>query len=353
MHTLILDSAAVRLIIHNVGLNTLMDELINRLRAEVADFDAKRYSIPARDGFDYEQPYAGLLEWMPLRNEQQITIKTVGYHPSNPRIHGCATILSNVCCYDSSSGHLMAIMDGTFLTALRTGAASAVASGVLAKPTSATLGIVGCGAQAVSQIHAISRTFPLESVLAYDVNEDAQSSLQERCGGFLDDPNIVQLATLDELTAAADILCTCTSVETGSGPVLPTTASVQRHLHINAVGSDFPGKTEIPHELLKRAIVCPDFRDQAIREGECQQLEVDEIGPNLSDVVSGSANDCDYSDRLTVFDSTGWAIEDHIAANMLIGYARKLNVGTEIQVETSSNDPRDPYAFAQMAVRSV
>ena len=353
MHTLTLDSEAIRLIIQNVGLNPLMDELINRLRTELTDFDAEQFSIPTRDGFDYEQPYSGLLEWMPLQTEQQITIKTVGYHPSNPSVHGCSTILSNVCCYDTYSGHLKAIMDGTFLTALRTGAASAVASSALAKPSSATLGIVGCGAQAVSQIHAISRIFSLERVLAYDVNEDAQSSLRDRCAGFLDDPGIVQGAALDEVTSAADILCTCTSVEIGNGPVLSTTSSIQRHLHINAVGSDFPGKTELPRELLKRAVVCPDFRDQAIREGECQQLEVDDIGPNLSDVVSKSATDCDHANRLTVFDSTGWGIEDHITANMLIEYARKLNVGAEIQLETNSSDPRDPYAFAQMALRTV
>lgn len=353
MRTLVLDSSVVRQIIQQVGFDPLMDELIERINATLNDFDADQFSIPARDGFDYDQPHTGLVEWMPLHHSNQITIKTVGYHPSNPIIHGCSTILSNVCCYDSSSGHLMAIMDGNFLTALRTGAASAVASRVLAKPTSTTLGIVGCGAQAVTQIHALTRTFPLETVLAYDTNSEAMGSLQERCSGFLDDPSLVRISTLEELTEAADIICTCTSVEIGCGPVLPNSATIQPHLHINAVGSDFPGKTEVPPGFLQQALVCPDFREQAIREGECQQLEVGEIGPNFSDIVSQPNAYRQYQNKLTVFDSTGWAIEDHITANMLIEYARKLNLGTPIQLEASSDDPRDPYAFAEIAMRSV
>lgn len=353
MRTLILDSISVRQIIHQIGLNPLMDELIDRLKNALANFDPQQFSIPARDGFDYVQPYPGLLEWMPLHTENQITIKTVGYHPSNPMAYGCSTILSNICCYDSRSGHLIAVMDGTFLTALRTGAASAIASSVLARPDSNTLSVVGCGAQAVTQIHAISRLFQLESVLGYDVDPAAMASLQDRCSGFLDDPGIVRTASLEEATAAADILCTCTSVDIGKGPVLPKDIEAQSHLHINAVGSDFPGKTEVPLAHLKRVLVCPDYREQAVREGECQQLKSEEIGPNLTEILSCPENYRQYKESHTVFDSTGWAIEDHTAANMLIELARQLNVGQEIPLESNSNDPRDPYAFAESALRTV
>ena len=181
MKTILLSAHELRHIIQHVGLDELMDEMIRRLTDTLRNFDASKIVNPTRDGFTYTEPHIGLVEWMPVWEiGGRVTIKIVGYHPSNPTTQHLPTILSTVAAYDTSTGHMIGMMDGTFLTALRTGAASAVATRVLASPNTKTLGLIGCGAQAVTQLHAISRVMDLERVLAYDIDPKASRSLAKR-----------------------------------------------------------------------------------------------------------------------------------------------------------------------------
>ena len=344
--TKILGSSDIAEIIRKVGLDALMDEQISRFEAACRGFDSESYHVPVRSGFHYSHPITGLIEWMPaMQSGRNATIKMVSYHPSNPVTEGLPTILSSILVFDTRNGHLSGIVDGTFLTALRTGAASAVASRILAKPDSSVLGLIGCGAQAVTQLHALARVFPIKKVLLHDIDADTVASFRQRIACLGLDHIELSVAAPNELARLSDIICTCTSVEIAEGPVFVDT-EVQDHLHINAVGSDFPGKTEIPRSLLARSLVCPDFQSQAVVEGECQQLREDEIGPNLLELLQGESDFSDYQDRLTVFDSTGWAIEDHVAGEMIIEHAQKLGLGVSINLECISSDPKDPYGFA-------
>ena len=131
----------------------------------------------------------------------------------------------------------------------------------------------------------------------------------------------------------------------GGGPVF-VNGGEQPWLHINAVGSDFPGKTELPLELLRQAFVCPDFQDQAVVEGECQQLPPDEIGKDLASIAQDPKAYAKYRDQLTVFDSTGWAVEDLTAMELLLGYAKELQLGHYLEIESISSDPMNPYDFS-------
>jgi ornithine cyclodeaminase/alanine dehydrogenase-like protein (mu-crystallin family) len=133
METVILTVDDIRVIVQQVGLNGLMDEMIRRLEDAFACYDPQQTVIPARDGFSYTEPEMGLVEWMPVKGAgHQVTIKVVGYHPGNPSARSLPTILSTVSAYDTRTGHLFGLADGVFLTALRTGAASAVAARALA-----------------------------------------------------------------------------------------------------------------------------------------------------------------------------------------------------------------------------
>ena len=114
-------------------------------------------------------------------------------------------------------------------------------------------------------------------------------------------------------------------------------------LHINAIGSDFPGKIELPKTLLERSYVCPDFREQALLEGECQQLQAQQIGVDLSDLVQQPAGDNEQQQQLSVFDSTGWALEDQVAMQIFIAYAEQLGLGTELELQAIPDDPLNPY----------
>jgi ornithine cyclodeaminase/alanine dehydrogenase-like protein (mu-crystallin family) len=344
MDTLILAADDIRLIARRVGLDALMDEAIARLTTAFQNFDPSATTIPPRQGFVYTRPAMGLLEWMPCMSDNaHATIKLVGYHPENARAHNLPTILSTVSAYDIRNGHLTCLMDGTFLTALRTGAASAIASRLMASPEAEVLGLIGGGAQAVTQLHALSRVLPLRRVLVHDRDPRVADSLAARAAAVAG--NIVlQAASLDEIVQRADVICTATSVGVGQGPLFDG-VEPRPWAHFNAVGSDFRGKVELPVSLLRRSFVCPDFREQALQEGECQQLAPEEIGPNLFEVVQRREQFGSLPERLTVFDSTGWALEDHVTMELLTTHAIALGVGSRVAIETASADALNPYHF--------
>jgi ornithine cyclodeaminase/alanine dehydrogenase-like protein (mu-crystallin family) len=345
MHTIALDSDDVRTIVHRIGLHRVMDDLIAALEMAFKSHDSKVTVSPARSGFFYDQPNFGMLEWMPVMQVgRHATIKVVGYHPHNAVKHRLPTILSTVSLYDTATGHLIGLADATFLTALRTGAASAIASKYMARANSRTVGLIGCGAQAVTQLHALSRMFDLEAVFIFDIDETVRDSFCHRTA-FLEIEVIpLQKSDLSVLVREADVLCTCTTVAPGAGPVFDD-AGCMPWLHVNAVGADFPGKYEVPEALLRRSFVCPDFPAQALVEGECQRLEAAQIGPSLVDVVKHPQRYAHAREQTSIFDSTGWALEDQVALELMLVYAEELGVGRRLQLESASHDPHDPYGF--------
>ncbi|WP_084737959.1 ornithine cyclodeaminase family protein [Cystobacter ferrugineus] len=342
LSTRVLGEQEMRRLVAAVGLHALMDETIAALERTLARFDPAHTELRKREGFQYQHPFPGVLEWMPVMEVgRQAVIKLVGYNPANVEGRGLPTILSTISLYDVTTGHLRALCDGTFPTALRTGAASAVASRHLARPDSRVLGLVGCGAQAVTQAHALSRLFPLERLLVHDRHPETARGFARRVD-FLGLP--VEAVPLERVEREADILCTATSVEVGAGPVISGT-HLQPHVHINAVGSDLPGKTELPLDLLRRALVCPDYLPQALVEGECQQLQPGEIGPSLFELARASELGRRHHGRPTVFDSTGIALEDQVVIEVLLTHAQNLGIGRLLQLESLADDPRDPYGF--------
>lgn len=327
-----------------------MDESFDAIKKAVASFNPQQTIIPIRSGFNYQSPSTGLIEFMPLYEKgEEVTLKVVGYHPDNPKDHNLPTILSTISMYDTQTGSMTGIMDGVFLTALRTGAASALASVLLAKPGSSNLGLIGCGAQSVTQLHAISRVFPIATVRIYDVDTEAMLSFKERVDVLGLDVNI-EISNLEDIISESDIVCTCTSIAVGEGPLF-TGMKSKEHLHINAVGSDFPGKVELPIEFLNNSFVCPDFLEQAVIEGECQQMQRDKIGSDLATVAQNASDYESKKYERTVFDSTGWALEDEAMMRLFVQYAEELQIGEHIEIEAVNNDVKNPYSFLQKPVR--
>lgn len=344
MNSLIFTTSDIKKIVSHTGIDGFMDEAISELHATFSNYKEDKYSIPMRSGFEYNNPHLGLLEWMPsFEHNGNIAIKIVGYHPTNPIKHALPSVLSTSLVFSSVTGNLHSIMDSTFLTAVRTGAASALASQVLASPESTAIGLVGCGAQAVTQLHGLSRIFAVTKVLIFDTELTAMTSFAERISGLNLNVQII-LCNLAELCSQADIICSSTSVAIGNGPVI-TDSQLKSHLHINAVGSDFPGKIELPLSLLKRSLVCPDFKIQALHEGECQQLSEQAIGPDIVSLIQQSDQYRCYQNTLSVFDSTGWALEDFAMTNLICRYAQKLGLGTPLNLSSSATDCKNPYDF--------
>ncbi|WP_144122740.1 ornithine cyclodeaminase family protein [Catellatospora sichuanensis] len=319
-----------------------MNLMIERLREGLGRVHAEgRQLSPLRDGFVRTGPVPGIIEWMPHHDSgDSITIKTVAYSPANPDRFGLPTIVGTVARFDDVTGRLIALSDGVVLTAIRTGAVSAIASAALAHPDSRTVGLIGAGAQSITQLHGLTLTLPIETVLVWDTDPERLASFATRAAFLGLD---VRCASPEEIAVGADVITTATSVGIGGGPVLPD-RGLREHLHVNAVGSDLVGKTELPKSLLHRALVCPDHPEQALREGECQQLSRDQLGPALGALCADPASVAHARNSLTVFDSTGFALEDHIALDVFLEIATAIGAGTSVSLEYQPMDAVDPYS---------
>ncbi|WP_299102878.1 hypothetical protein [uncultured Winogradskyella sp.] len=348
-NTLILSASDVNLIVETYGFNKLMDTLIRRTTESIKAYDAEKTEIPIRSGFNYDINDPGLVEWMPVHKlGEEVVIKVVGYHPRNPEKLDLPTILSSISSYCTTTGHLKGLVDGVLLTALRTGAASAVASKFLAKEQSSILGLIGCGAQSVTQLHALSRVFNIKKVLLFDVDTATMTSFSNRVEML--DLNIeIIFSSIENILNTSDIVCTETSIDVGTGPLF-NNLETNEHIHINAIGSDFPGKVELPLDFLKQSLVCPDFLEQAKIEGECQQLTDAEIGPDLSNLVKHKETYAYAKNKRTVFDSTGWALEDQVVMDLFLDLAKEYGIGQKISIENISEDAKNPYHFMLKSV---
>lgn len=332
----LLTASDINLLIKRIGVDIIMDTLISTIESGFNDFDESCTFQPARSGFNTN----GLIEWMPILYKQKsVVLKLVSYFPENPSNYQIATVQAYITRNECQSGKLLDLVEGGLLTAMRTGAASAVASRHLANKDSSILGIVGCGAQSVTQAHAICRVFPIKEILVFDVSDTALKSIYIRLQ-FLGIK--VTIASLEVVEEKADIICTVTSVEIGAGPVIQGD-KLKAHVHINAVGSDYPGKFEIPQKVLTKSLVVPDHYEQAIKEGECQNLTKNFIGPELHQIIKKPIKYQDWKYRTTVFDSTGIPLEDAITLDVICMLARQENLGIDIEFLPKANDPKNPY----------
>ncbi len=345
LKSLVLTAANIEQIVEKVGVDQIMDQLIERTYNVFVEFSDQESIMPIRSGFNYTEPKVGLIEWMPIRDvtHEEILMKMVAYHPDNPKDYQLPTILSTIATYDTRTGHLKAIMDGVLPTALRTGAASAVASKLFGHPESRVLGLIGCGAQSITQLHALSRLFKFEKIMYYDSDAPTMSSFENRAA-FLNLGIAFHGSSIDEIVASSDILCTATSVGVNEGPLF-SNIQPKDHLHVNAVGSDFPGKIELPKALLLKSYVSPDLPEQAAIEGECQQLDAKDVGRDIISCLK-MANQLEHlKQESTVFDSTGMALEDQIVADLFLLHAAEMNIGEYIYLENTNLEEKNPYSF--------
>ena len=244
-------------------------------------------------------------------------MKWVNVHPGN-KGKGLPTVMALMIYNDPQTGYPLAVMDATAITASRTGAASALAAKYLARPDSKNLGIIGAGGQAYTQIEAHMALFELEEIRVYDLFPAAAEALISNLPHYP-----LKSCSLQE-TAACDIVCTLT---TARRPFLKK-EWLKPGAHINAVGADAAGKQELELPVLKSAVVVVDDIIQSRKAGEinvsvsCGEYSPDEVYANLADIVSGRKQGRTDDRTITVFDSTGIAIEDLALAKLVYDKAK-------------------------------
>ena len=261
---------------------------------------------------------------MPAYFDGAAGVKWVNMHPENPARHQLPAVMGVYILSDPDTAAPLAILDGTLLTAFRTGAAGAVASKYLAPKDAATIGLIGCGVQARFLLRAHRVLFPGLRPVLYDVSPEAVARFAAEMGGHA--------AAVDQ-AASCDIVCTTTP---SRGPVV-FRAFVGISTHINAMGADAPGKQELDPRLLQDALVVLDDMAQATESGEVNVplhtglYHQRQIYGTLGEIVAGKKPGRTGTE-ITIFDSTGLAIQDLALARVVFDEARKRGLGIEVDL---------------------
>jgi alanine dehydrogenase len=308
MSTLLLDRNAVKTLM-------TMSDVISVVEAAFRMCGEGKGKMPAKVYLSVEK---GDFRAMPAALPGCAGMKWVNVHPKNPSL-GLPSVMAILIYSDPETGYPLAIMDATEITAYRTGAAAAIASKYLARPDSHTVGIIGAGFQAYTQILAHAELFNTISINAFDVSNAAVVKLMRSLSQFPISNCAIQEAV------ASDIVCTLTP---SRSPIIKR-EWIRPGTHINAVGADAPGKQELDLAIVKDAIVVVDDLKQASTSGEINvpiqrvAYSTSEVYGTLAEIAAGKKMGRTDNRAMTIFDSTGIAVEDIAVAKLLFEKAKK------------------------------
>ncbi len=292
-----------------------MADVIEAVEQAFRDWAMGKASMPAKAYLLLDK---GDLRAMPAALAGSAGMKWASVHPQNCSL-GLPTVMAMLIYNDPETGYPLAVMDATEITAYRTGATAAIASKYLARKDSDTLGIVGAGSQAYTQVTAHLELFDLSSVRVYDCS---QAAVDKLIHNLPESP--LQACTLEE-AVASDIVCTLTPARE---PFVKR-EWVTPGAHINAVGADAEGKQELEPSILREAIVVVDDLRQASAAGEINVplkkglFRTEEVRATLGEIIAGQKQGRTDEKAVTVFDSTGVAIEDIAVADIVYKQAKQ------------------------------
>ena len=280
----------------------------------------------------------GVIELMPIADDTSYSFKYVNGHPRNARA-GLPTVMAFGVLADVATGLPRLVSELTLATALRTAATSALAARALARPGSRSMALIGNGAQSEFQALAFQQMLGIQELRVYDIDPQATARLQRnlRSSGL----RITVCRGIADAVRGADIVTTATADK--SHAALLTPDMVQPGMHINAVGGDSPGKTELHVDVLRAASVFVEYAPQTRVEGEIQQLPADFAVTELWEVLAGRAPGRTSDSEVTVFDSVGFALEDFSALRFLRDAAAMLGRGERIGLVPRMADPKDLF----------
>jgi alanine dehydrogenase len=309
-----------------------MRPAIEAMKRAFAQLSTGQANVPLRVPLQVPR-HNGVTLFMPgyLGADDQMAIKIVSVFNDNPA-RGLPLIHALVVVVDATTGAPAAVMDGTYLTALRTGAASGAATDLLARRDAHTAAIFGAGAQARTQLEAVCAVRSIGEAWVYDVAPKQAATYADEMSRSLSLP--VRVAgTPAEAVRQADVICTAT---TSAGPVFDD-ADVRPGTHINAVGAYTPQMQEVPVETVLRARVVIDQREASLAEAGDLLIPLQRglmtqahIYAELGEIAAGRKPGRATPEEITLFKSVGVAVQDVAAASAVLEAARRLNLGTEV-----------------------
>ena len=309
-----------------------MSTAIAAVREAFIDLSGGKADVPVRTQIALAGDGGALFMPVHLQRQNQLGVKVVTVIPEN-RERDLPTIQALVAVFDSETGRPLAVMDGELLTAMRTGAASGVATDALARKNVSVAAVIGAGVQGMRQLEAVCNVRTIREALVFDPDRERAEVFATDMGRRLGRT----VRVLDTVSAvfAADVVCTATS----SGMPVVADADLAKGAHVNAIGTYRPDTREIPGAAVARATLVVDSREACLAEaGELVMAMAEgDLDPTVSpaeigEVLAGSRPGRTEDSELTIFKSVGNAVQDLAVAGLILEEARRLELGTEVEL---------------------
>jgi ornithine cyclodeaminase len=339
VQTQFLSAQDVAAIVNQLGAHVTLSRMADYIQADYLrweDFDkCARVASHSTEG---------VIELMPISDAKTYAFKYVNGHPKNHRV-GLPTVMAFGVLADVDTGIPELLSELTLTTALRTAAMSAVAARALARPGSKRMALIGNGAQSEFQALAFHHLLGIEEICLYDTDPEATAKLMSNLSHTA--LRLTACASIADAVRGADIVTTVTADKTNATILTPDL--IEPGMHINGVGGDCPGKTELHPGVLLGASVFVEYEPQTRIEGDLQHLPADFAVTELWQVLSGQVAGRADEQQVTVFDSVGFALEDYSALRFMRDTALALGVGQAVSLIPELVNPKDLFSLIRPA----
>ena len=335
--TLFLDVYALRDLVSKTGTSQFISGLLHFMEQDFIRWPSFDKS-PRTAAHSKE----GVIELMPVADDVNYGFKYVNGHPKNPTL-GLSTVMAFGALSDVDSGYPKLLSEMTLSTAFRTAVTSAMAAKALARKNSHIMGIVGCGSQCEFQVIAFHIINNIDEVRIFDIDEEAMNKVEKNLENY-PKLKIIRASSVKNCVQGADIVTTVTADKTNA--TILTSDMIEEGMHINGVGGDCPGKTELHIEVLKSGKIFVEHEAQTRVEGDIQQLEEKHQVYPLWRVIAGLDIGRDFEKQVTIFDSVGFALEDLSILRYIHELAIEFKIGETISLIPSLDNPKDLFKLA-------
>ncbi|APH15363.1 ornithine cyclodeaminase [Clostridium sporogenes] len=320
----------------SVGPETVMERLIPYM-----EDDYKRWEDFQKMPRTAHHTDIGVLELMPIGDSEKYSFKYVNGHPENPK-HNYLTVMGIGLLAEVSTGFPLLLSELTLTTALRTAANSVMGAKYLARPDSKKMALIGNGCQSEFQALAFHHILGIDEIYCYDVDPAATDKLMDNLKN-VKNLKLIKCNSTKEACKGVDIITTVTADKRNA--IVITSDMVEPGMHINGVGGDCPGKTELDSEVLHMGDVYVEFEPQSRIEGEIQHMDKDFKVTEICNVIKTGKPIDRKPGEITIFDSVGFALEDFSMLRLMYDIAKEENIGEPQILVPKLENPKDLYSM--------
>ncbi|NSX07258.1 ornithine cyclodeaminase [Pseudomonas lini] len=336
--TLFIDVDHAATLFGKIGIGQAITQMASYIKADYcrwADFDKSPRTA--------NHSICGVIELMPTDDGKQYSFKYVNGHPGNAG-NNLLTVMAFGVLANVDSGYPAVLSELTLTTAVRTAATSALVAQSLARKGSTRMAIIGNGAQSEFQAIAFYEMLGINEVRIFDIDSAASLKLKQNLESYTG-INVTVAASVHEAVKGVDIITTVTADKAYATILTPD--MIEPGMHINAVGGDCPGKTELHADILRNARIIVEFEPQTRIEGDIQQLDADHPVIEYFRIVRDNEPGREHDTQVTVFDSVGFALEDFSSLRYLHDQARKYAIGEKIHLIPTPANIKNLYQLIE------